>query len=374
LLNGKPRFPAQAHDGEIILAHESSEFGLVASVSRHGDLQVWNTLMNQRVQQRLQHSLAEVTITDDCSLLAMGPRKESSVQVWSIHQRMSTRRFTAPWDRELVEKPVFTKDSPEVFLKASALGWNPSLSLIACADADGHVQVHEAHSGKPRGITFQHSPAVGAVALSADGHLAATSGRDQEVRLWDGITGTSKGIVIRPGGFVSSLALSSDSQRLATVTDDGEIRVWETKQGNCLTPAIHAEQGINAILISEDGTHLFYRVPKSGWFSLPMPPLATHLPDWFLSLAESLARRRLSSEGKTVSLSLADLKLAVAAVPKHSREEDALALRWTRWLLADPYQRALSPIEGESFGDYLKSLQNEPAAAGEALRFLRNLP
>lgn len=371
LIKGRPRFPAQAHDGEIVVARQTPEVGLVASVSRHGELQVWNTNTNERVQHRLQHSIAEVSVTDDCSMLIMAPRNQPSVQAWSIHQRMSTRRFLAGPKESYRKPPALEKDAPEVLKKAATLGWNAAGTLAAAADEEGQVVVMNTRSEKRLGPAFQHPPAVGAVALSEDGRLAVTSGRDQEVRLWDVPSGKTTGIVIRPGSFVSALALSSDSQRLVTVTDEGQIRVWETQFGNCLTPAIHAGAGIEEVHVSEDGKRLVYRISGEGWFTLPMPPEAVRLPGWFLDLAETLARRRLSAEGKTETLSLEHLKQTVAAIPEQVAEPEAPALRWARWLLADSDQRALSPQEDETFADYLKGLKQnaDPAAAAELSRY-----
>ena len=373
LKNGRPRFPAQAHDGEILLTHQTPTSGLITSVSRHGELQIWNTRTNQHVQHRLQHSIAEVSLTDDESMLAMAPRYEPYVQVWSIYQRMSTRRFLAGADDPALAPPALAVDAPEVLKKAAALGWNPGRSLVATADAEGRVVVRDPSSGKARGVEFQHPPAIGAVALSVDGHLAVTSGRDQEVRIWDGITGKSKGIVIRPSNFVSELALSPDGQFLVTVTDEGELRVWDTAQGYCHTPAIHLEPGIDALRVSGDARLIQFRLKKQGWFSLPMPPEVVALPTWFLDLSEALARRRLSPEGKYIALSFKDVQRAIAAVPTRISPTEATAMRWTNWLLQDAETRPLAPTEDESLEAYLKSLQTQPAAAAELRQFRATL-
>jgi hypothetical protein len=229
--------------------------------------------------------------------------------------------------------------------------------------------VRDASTGKERGVEFQHPPAIGAVALSADGHLAITSGRDQEVRFWDGITGKSKGIVIRPGNFVSELALSPDGQFLVTVTDQGELRVWDTAQGYCHTPAIYLEPGIEALQVSADARLIQFRLKKQGWFSMPMPPEAAALPTWFLDLAEALARRRLSPEGKYISLSFEDVQRAIAAVPRQISPSEETAMRWTKWLLEDAETRPLAPTEDEPLKAYLKSIQTQEAAAAELRRF-----
>ncbi|MEQ1752073.1 MAG: WD40 repeat domain-containing protein, partial [Prosthecobacter sp.] len=351
----------------------SSEHAILLTVSRHGVLQVWNTLTSERLRHRLQHSLSEASTSADCSMLVMAPRYDAHVQVWSTHRRMATRCFLAAPDDDYRKQANLPKSAPELLRTAAAIGWNSKRTLAAAADAEARVQVLDLRTGRALGPAVQHPPAVGAVALSEDGRLLATSGRDQEVRLWDVVSGNSLGIVIRQDSFVSVLALTPDGKRLVTVTDEGQIRVWETKFGNCLTPGIYQGAGIDQIYIASDGKKLLYRIAKQGWFSLPMPPESAHLPGWFLDLAESLARRRLTVEGKTQSLDLEDQQHAEAAVPKSTPPNEALSLRWARWLVADPEQRSLSPQEDGNFADYLKSLQTNPApsATAELARFPR---
>ncbi|MDP3377420.1 MAG: hypothetical protein Q8S53_03580, partial [Brevundimonas sp.] len=177
-----------------------------------------------------------------------------------------------------------------------------------------------------------HPPAVGAVALSEDGHLAVTSGRDLEVRLWDAIAGRSLGIALRHDSFVGALALSPDATRLVTVTDEGEIRIWDTRTGDCLTPGIRQGPGITDVQITADSTDLLYR-NDDGWFSLPMPPVAPELPSWFLDLAEGLARRRLTEDGKLETLTLGDEQRAISALPLTLPPGAELAHRMAEWLL-----------------------------------------
>jgi eukaryotic-like serine/threonine-protein kinase len=372
MVKGRPRVPAVRHDGEIVAVKQALEQGLVVSVSRHGEVQVWDTTTGMHQNHRLRHSLAEVAITPDATLLAMAPRYEAHVQVWSIHERMATRRFVAGPEEAFVKAP---DDVPPItaglIRSASAKGWSSDHRFVAISGAEGKVVVLDVASGRALGPEVQHPPAVGAVAISNDGRLLVTSGRDQEVRFWDVPTGKSTGIVIRPEDFVSALALTRDGHRLVTVTDEGEIRVWETHLGNSLCPPVHAGTGIDAVHLSGDARRYVYHLPEAGWFSMPMPPEGGRIPEWFLDLAEALARRRLNSEAQTESLTLDDLKKAVAAVPEHPAPEEAQAHRWARWLLAQPHERPLTPEDNEPLAQYLQSLEKKvsPAAALELQKF-----
>ncbi|MBV6499337.1 MAG: Serine/threonine-protein kinase PknD [Prosthecobacter sp.] len=364
--DGRPRFPAQRHDGEIMALASSPERGVFVSVSRHGEVQVWDSTTGARLGQRLRHSLVEAAVTPDASLLAMAPRYSPHVQVWRIHQRMTTRRFLAGPEEDLVKPPAASKETPALIRKAAVLGWNANRSWVAAADAEGRVQVMDAADGRPMGPAVEHPPAVGAVALSGDGRLLVTSGRDQEVRFWDARTGTGTGMVIRFEAFVSALALSQDGGRLVTVTDDGEARVWDTADGGSLTPPFRLGAGIDALFVKPDAGGFIYRLPETGWFELPMPAQAAGLPGWFLDLAEAQARRRLTPEGRTDALTLEDWRQAVKAVPHASSGTDEAAHLWARWLLAAPQERALSPRDEEPLSAYLDSLEKRGSQAARA--------
>lgn len=365
LSNGQPRFPGQFHDGEIVHEMESAEQGLIASVSRHGEVQVWNPANGMRIQHRLQHSVASVSVTEDCSMLALAPKQKPFVQIWSICERMTTRRFLAQPDEAVIQTPAIADNAPEPVKTALAHGWNRSGNVVACVHDDGEVTVFDLKTKKPVGPSLRHSPAVGAVAVSDDGRLAVTSGRDREVRIWDVASGQPKGIALRHQSFVEALALSADAQRLVTVTDQGEIRVWDVTTGECLTPGIREGSGIDRIAISADGHSIQYRNTRDGWFSLPMPAENVHLPDWFLNLAEALARQRLSNEGKTEALTLEDFIRIAAQVPANVPSTEQAAVRWARWLLANPDDRSLHPLDDQPFAAYLKALQDQKSAAAE---------
>ena len=376
LRKGQPLTPAQTHDGEILIASQALEQGLVTSVSRHGEMEVWNTVTGERVHHRLRHSVAQVSVSPDGSMLIVAPRHEPAVQVWSTHQRMTTRRYLAGPDEAYLDTPMDGEDTPDAIKQAVARSWNRASSLLAAADAEGRVTVYDLKAQyEPLGPTFVHPPAVGAVAISEDGRLAATSGRDQEVRLWDVATGRPTGISIRHDSFVNALALSADARYLATVTDEGEIRVWDSHTGDALTPGLRQGMGIRDIHISADSQELVYLMQDQGWFSLPMPLVPTSpLPDWFLSLAEALARRRLTEAGKAQNVSLMEARNALAQVPKAAPDDSDIAYRWARWLLSDPEQRSLCPQEDEPFSEYVGGLgkKKDPSAQAEAMRY-RNL-
>jgi len=375
--DGKPRCPAHRLGGEVIKAMPAANSSLVASISREGEVSVYDIKTMARLSARLQLTVRDTQITRDGSLLILAPQGIPSVQVWNIHERMAGRHFVDVLEKNLITRIKGPDESPKQLRDSEAGGANRQKSLYAAADPDGTVFVYDAKTLKPIGEPFYHPPAVGAVTITMDGKMLITSGRDQQVRVWD--IATRKNIVsLRHDSFVEVLALSPDDERLVTVTDEGELRVWNFRTGDCLTPAIRdtpresaGQAGIVVARVSDDGRTLLFRVSQHGFFSVPMPPKGTVLPEWFLKFAEGLARHRLTSDGRMETLGGEDFEAAVAAIPKKPAKGEETAAQWARWLLASAATRPLSPLEDKPFDEYLRSLkaQGSPAAAREYVRY-----
>ena len=370
LANAQPRQPAQLHDGEIVLAKVADESGLVASVSKHGEVQVWNSQTGERRSQRLQYSVSSVSITDDCSTLMLAPRNEPFVQLWNLHENMSTRRFIDAPDQPLIVRPDPPENSPSFVRTSKAACWNSTKTHVIAADDDGNAAVFDVKKLEHVGQRFRHPPAVGATALTSDAKIAVTSGRDQVVRVWDVATGASV-VSLRHNSFVEVLALAPDDRRLVTFTETGEMRVWDILTGDCLTPAIRIGGSAVQAAVQGDGQSVLFRLAKLGWFTLPMPSQHAVVPEWFLHLAETLAGRRRTADRRSEELTLSDREAAIAAIPAHPSESDAIAARVSRWLLADPAARALSPDLNETLPEYIEYLEKKasPSATQELKRF-----
>jgi serine/threonine protein kinase/WD40 repeat protein len=377
LRNGQLRFPTRKHDGEIIKAMAAADTSLITTVSRHGDVSVFDIQTGALLSSHIDHTVKDAKFTRDGSLLVLAPGGNPFVQAWDIHERMSGRKFVDVLDKNLITRIKGPDNSPEQLRYSEAGGANRKKTMYAAADRDGTVFIYDAKTLKPLGQPFQHPPAVGAVTLSQDEKLLITSGRDRAVRVWD-IATRQNIVTMQHHSYVPVLALSPDDQRLVTVTDEGELRVWELRTGDCLTPGIRDtprssddEEGIVVARVSDDGSSVLFRVAGHGFFSAAMPPKGTTLPEWFLKLAEGLARLHLNPAGNMEDVSLEDYEAAVAAIPKTPAKGEETAVTWARWLLATATTRPLSPFERQSFDDYLASLkqQGSPAAARELLRF-----
>ncbi|WP_395751253.1 protein kinase domain-containing protein [Prosthecobacter sp.] len=377
LSDGKLRFPTRPHDGEILTAMPAVDTSLIATVSRHGDVSVFDIQTGALLSSHIDYAVKDAKITRDGSFLALAPLGSPFVQVWDIHERMAGRKFVDILDKNLITRIKGPDNSPQQLRDSEAGGANRQKSLYAAADPDGTVYIYDAKTLKPIGKPILHPPAVGAVTITQDEKLLITSGRDRAVRIWD--IATRQNIqTLSHKITVPVIALSPDDQRLVTVSDDGELRVWEIRTGECLTPGIRDtpransdEQGIVVARVSDDGRSVLFRVSGHGFFSADMPPQNVSLPEWFLRLAEGLARRHLTAEGNIKDVSLEDYESAVASIPKKPAKGEETALSWATWLLAPPSTRPISPLQKLPFEDYLKSLKDNgsPAAARELLRY-----
>lgn len=363
----QPIHPPLRHDGEIAAAKVADAAGLVVSVSKHGEVQVWNSLTGQRLSQRLQHSVSDVSITDDCTMLMLAPRMEAFVQVWNIYEAMSSRAFVDAPDKPLIPKPEPPENAPPFVRSSAAAAWNRPKTHIIAADVDGIVSVFAGKKLEAFGKTFRHPPAVGAVTLTNDGKTAITSGRDQVVRVWNVETGEALA-ALPHDSFVEVLALAPDDETLATFTEKGDMRVWRYRTGEGLSPAIRHGTGFVQARVSDDGKEVLFRLEKLGWFTMPMPVQDAVLPEWFLRYAETLAGNRLTSTGRLEELDLTEYEKALAEADQAAKGQD-IASRLLRWLAADPSKRPLNPQADQPLPEYLKKLEAIPAAAEELKRF-----
>ena len=377
LSDGKLRFPTRKHDGEIIKAMPATDTSLIATISRHGDISVFDVQTGALLSSHIEHTVKDAKITRDGSLLVLAPGGIPFVQVWDIHERMSGRKFVDVLDKNLITRIKGPDNSPEQLRFSEAGGANRQKTMYAAADPDGTVVIYDARTLKPIGKPILHPPAVGAVTLTQNEKLLITSGRDRAVRVWD-IATRQNIVTMQHDSYVPVIALSPDDQRLVTVTDEGEMRVWELHTGDCLTPGIRDtprgssdEEGVVVARVSDDGGSVLFRVSGHGFFSAAMPPKGAALPEWFLKLAEGLARLRLTPGGNIDEVPLEDYEAAVAAIPQKPAKGEESAVTWARWLLATASSRPLTPFERQPFEEYLRSLkeQGSPAAARELLRY-----
>jgi len=103
--------------------------------------------------------------------------------------------------------------------------------------------------------TFEpHKRAVAAIAVSADGTLAASASDDGLARIADARTGVTRATLRGHVGRVYAVAFSPDGSRVATGGDDGTIRVHDVATGDELLVLRGHRAYVFSLRFSPDGT------------------------------------------------------------------------------------------------------------------------
>jgi hypothetical protein len=88
----------------VIKATPAADTSLVVSLSREGEVSVFDSQTQALLTARLKRTLQDAKITRDGSLLAIAPKGLPIIQVWNIHERMSGRRFVDVLDKNLITR------------------------------------------------------------------------------------------------------------------------------------------------------------------------------------------------------------------------------------------------------------------------------
>ena len=180
-------------------------------------------------------------------------------------QQTDTRPISVPpgpiagLDRLSIPKPAIEQphDSPIRDLAVSDDG-----RFLVTGSDDGQVTLWDRQFGQP--IRRHHSgvgaddeshPAVGAVAISSDGHLLSATAGDQ-VMVWSTLDGR---FLYRqqPGGEVLDVAFSPDGEFLLTSTDQGDMQLWLAETGELERRFQPVPYAIRAVGFSLDSRYIF---------------------------------------------------------------------------------------------------------------------
>ena len=155
--------------------------------------------------------------------------------------------------------------------------------------------------------------------------------------------------------FCSSLTahFSPDGQLIATASDDGSTRIWDTATGKPLSEPLMHDGQVNAAQFSPDGKRV---VTSSAdrtarvWDFAPQPS-KTHV--WLPELVEVICRGTLTESGsfKGAEKTPADMVNQIRQELSTDPVQDDW-VEWTRWFLADPAERTISPFSQITVSNY----------------------
>ncbi len=120
----------------------------------------------------------------------------------------------------------------------------------------GELRLWNVADGKPLGTLKGHKDAIYAVALSADGKLAATGSYDTKILLWDLASGRPLRQLDGHNEAVFDLAFRPDGRVLASASADRTVKLWDVATGERRETLSDPTKAVNAVAFSPDGTRV----------------------------------------------------------------------------------------------------------------------
>jgi metallo-beta-lactamase class B len=134
----------------------------------------------------------------------------------------------------------------------SRTAYTPDGKCLATAGSGPTIRLWDPASGKELGLEYEgHQASVAAIAVAADGKLAASGG--DGIRLWSPETGKT---IRKIPGSVTTLALSPNGRVLASGGHDRVVSLWDTETGESIRKLSGHKNGLCGLAFDHDGALL----------------------------------------------------------------------------------------------------------------------
>jgi WD40 repeat protein len=181
------------------------------------DVDSWN------VQNDLTSECMYCALTFSPDSRRLASAGNSGVSVWDLAARKKAATILPP------------------FGGSRALAFSPDGKLVATADGDGFVRVHDANTGALWATATEFLVEPLAVAFSPDGKSVLAGGADKGVSIIDSGTGKVARVLPKQSGVVSSLDVSADGKQAAVVylsaensLEENHMILWDLEKGTVL--------------------------------------------------------------------------------------------------------------------------------------------
>lgn len=139
-------------------------------------------------------------------------------------------------------------------IAALALALAAEGELAAVGSSAGELRILDLGSGTPVFDADGETPRVRVLALTPDGSVAAWAGGETPLSAFEARTGRPLPPFERHAGFTNALVASADSRRLLAAGTDRKARIFEIASGRCLLELAGHTQAVTAVALSRDGT------------------------------------------------------------------------------------------------------------------------
>ena len=213
--------------------------GNIATISREGDLQVWDSGKSRALWSRPGYGQGgRVGLSNDGNRLVV-TRRERNIEAWDVGEQQKL------W--EVADQDV----AGDVAISANGL-------YVASAGKNGVIRIRSAESG---GLVSRldglHKGHVECLQFSPDGRYLASGGLDHSVVIWENwLDSNFRSTVLRGHtATVRALQFLSDGETLCSAGSDRTIKFWDRPSGQVRFTAF-TPYTIECLGLSNDGSKL----------------------------------------------------------------------------------------------------------------------
>jgi WD40 repeat protein len=341
---GKPLTEPLMHDGRVNTAQFSPDGKRVVTSSADRTARVWDADTGQPLTDPLRHNSDAIAaeFSPDGKRVLSASRGDHLARVWD-----------ATTGKQLVELVGHAN-------WLTAAHFSPDGKFIVTASADSTARVWNAANGQPLGEPLTHDAAVVSAEFSPDGKRILTASDDHTAQVWDRETGRPLIESLKLADMLTNARFSPDGALIITACVDGTARIWDAETGQPLTERFQHEGRVLATEFSPDSRRFVTASADNTarvWDFAPRPS-KTHV--WLPELVEVICRGRLTESGsfKGTEKTPADLINEIRQELRTDPVQDDW-VQWTRWFLADPGVRTISPFSQVTVSNYVEQKINE---------------
>jgi WD40 repeat protein len=271
---GQQLGPSFRHEAALSQARFNADGQVLLTLGQDGSLHFWEIGSGQAKIEPLQHQISGFDLAANGRVLV------------TVSTNLVCRWNVGPWP------PGPRRVSPQS--AGTPTQFSPDGQLRIDHPAQDCVQVVWAKTGQPLSEPLCHGAQVTAALFSGDGERLLTASEDTTARVWDSRTGLPTSEPFKHSRPVKSAAFGAQRHQITVVLNDNTTWLWE------------------------------------------VPMASARVPGWLAELAEAVAGQRLSENGISQPVGLAQLLALTRKLAGVSASDGYVA--WEQRLLAERAQ------------------------------------